>query len=51
MSAGRFRQPPRARRETDEQATDRETVITDLMAGQYSDPFQIIAFNAAVGWS
>ena len=39
----------RAWRETDEERTDRETIITDLLDGQYSDPARVIAFNTAEG--
>ena len=38
-------------RETDPEDTDRETVIRDLLAGQYSDPVRVICFNTAEGWS
>ena len=38
-------------RETDEQATDRETLIRDLLAGEYNNPVRIVAFNTAEGWS
>jgi hypothetical protein len=41
----------RAWRETDEEDTDRETLIRDLMEGQYSHPVRIVAFNTAEGWS
>jgi hypothetical protein len=41
----------RAWRETDEDRTDRQIVITDLMTGQYSDPVRVVAFNTAEGWS
>jgi hypothetical protein len=41
----------RAWRETDEADTDRETLIRDLVEGQYSSPTRIIAFNTAEGWS
>ena len=37
--------------ETDEHWTDRETLITYLMEGQYSDPVRVVAFNTAEGWS
>src|SRR5262249_21729940 len=37
--------------ETDEERIDRETVITDLLEGQYSDPVRVVAFNTAEGWS
>jgi hypothetical protein len=38
-------------RETDEEATDREALIRDLMADQYRHPARIVAFNTAEGWS
>jgi hypothetical protein len=38
-------------RETDEDDTDRETLIRDLLDGQYSNPAWIVAFNAGEGWS
>ena len=38
-------------RETDEQDTDFETVIRDLLSGQYAYPVRIVAFNAVEGWS
>lgn len=41
----------RAWREADEDHTDRETLITDLMTGQYSNPVRVVAFNTAEGWS
>ena len=41
----------RAWPEAAEERTDRETVIRDLVAGQYSDPVRVIAFNTAEGWS
>jgi hypothetical protein len=41
----------RAWRETDEEDTDRETLIRDLMDDQYSHPARIVAFNTAEGWS
>ena len=37
--------------ETNEDAADRETLIRDLMAGQYNNPIRVVAFNAAEGWS
>ena len=37
--------------EIDEHGTDRETLIRDLMEGQYSHPTRIVAFNTAEGWS
>jgi len=41
----------RAWRETDEDSADRETVILDLLAGEYRNPVRIVAFNTAEGWS
>ena len=41
----------RAWRETDEEDTDRETLLRDLVEGQYSRPTRIIAFNTTEGWS
>jgi hypothetical protein len=41
----------RAWRETDVEHTDLETVITDLLDGQYNNPVRIISFNTAEGWS
>jgi hypothetical protein len=38
-------------READVGATDLETVITDLLDGQYPDPEKVVAFNLAEGWS
>jgi hypothetical protein len=38
-------------RETDSETTDLETVIADLMSGQYHDPRRVIAFNTAERWS
>jgi hypothetical protein len=41
----------RAWREADEERTDREVVIRDLLEGQYSDPTRVVAFNTGGGWS
>lgn len=37
-------------READSEQTDLETVIADLMAGQYNDPLRVVAFNTAERW-
>jgi hypothetical protein len=37
--------------EADAEATDLETVITDLLTGQYSSPVRAISFNTAERWS
>jgi hypothetical protein len=36
---------------TDVETTDLETVMTDLLDGQYSKPIRVVAFNTAEGWS
>ena len=41
----------RAWREADYEATDLETVIQDLLTGQYSHPIRVVAFNIAERWS
>jgi hypothetical protein len=38
-------------RETDVEATDLETVITDLLDGQYNNPVRVIGFNTSEKWS
>ena len=38
-------------RETDVNDTNLETLIEDLLDGQYSNPVRIIAFNTTEGWS
>jgi hypothetical protein len=40
----------RAWPETDDE-DDRETLIRDLLDGQYGDPVRIVSFNTAEGWS
>jgi N12 class adenine-specific DNA methylase len=37
--------------ETDVERADLETIITDLMSGQYSDPARVVAFNTAEHWA
>ncbi|MHB0784450.1 hypothetical protein [Bradyrhizobium sp. 5.13L] len=38
-------------RETDETDTDLETVLKDILSGQYAYPLRIVCFNAIEGWS
>jgi hypothetical protein len=38
-------------RETDVERADRETLIRDLVDGQYRNPVRIVAFNTTAGWS
>ena len=37
--------------ETDVERTDLETVITDLMSGQFNDPVRVVAFNTLEHWA
>ena len=37
--------------ETDADNADRETLIRDLVEGQYRQPVRIVAFNTTEGWS
>lgn len=41
----------RAWRETGVEDTDVQTVITDLLDGQYNNPVRVVGFNTAEGWS
>jgi len=38
-------------RETDEADTDLETVLQDIISGQYAYPVRIVCFNPVEGWS
>ena len=38
-------------RESDMETTDLETVITDLLAGEYKNPLRVVGFNTAEGWA
>jgi hypothetical protein len=38
-------------REVNVDATDLEAVISGLIAGQYSDPIRVVAFNTAEHWA
>ena len=38
-------------RETGADGTDRETLIRDLVDGEYRHPVRIVAFNTTDGWS
>jgi hypothetical protein len=46
-----FGRKGRAYREADVETADLETVITDLLGGQYNNPIRVVAFNTAEGWS
>ena len=38
-------------REVDAETTDLETIVTDMLDCQYSNPVRVIAFNTAERWS
>ncbi len=38
-------------READFETTDLETVVADVLSGQYNRPHRVVAFNVAQGWS
>jgi hypothetical protein len=46
-----FSRHGRVFRETEVERTDLETVIADLVSGQYNDPVRIVAFNTAEHWA
>jgi hypothetical protein len=37
--------------EADSNATNLETMLADMLAGQHSNPIRVIAFNVSEGWS
>ena len=41
----------RAYRETDEEASDRDTIVRNLISGEYKKPVRVVAFNTAEGWA
>jgi hypothetical protein len=41
----------RAWREADYETADFETVIQDLLTGEYKNPIRVVAFNTAERWS
>lgn len=41
----------RSWRETDVENTDLETVILDMLEGQYKSPVRVVSFNTAEKWS
>jgi len=40
-----------AYRETDPSEADRQTILSNLISGQYRCPLRIVAFNTTQGWS
>nr|QDP21192.1 hypothetical protein FNV92_03000 [Bradyrhizobium cosmicum] len=51
LVADDFGRAGRAWREADLETTDLETVINDLIAGEYRRPIKVIAFNTSERWS
>src|ERR1700712_1879675 len=51
LVADDFGKPGRAWVEADYETTDLETVIQDLLTGQYKDPIRVVAFNTVERWS
>ena len=51
LVADDFGQIGRVWRESDYDATDLETVIQDLLSGEYRNPIRVVAFNTAERWS
>jgi hypothetical protein len=46
-----FGRQGRVWREADVERTDLDTVIGDLFAGQFNDPWTVVAFNVAEHWA
>jgi len=40
-----------AYRETDEASCDQQSVVDDLLTGQFENPIRVVAFNTSEGWS
>jgi hypothetical protein len=38
-------------RETDETEADLDSVVDDIISGQFENPKRIVAFNTATGWA
>jgi hypothetical protein len=47
----RFGELGSAYRETEVERTDVETIIGDLISGQFNDPIRVVAFNTLEHWS
>jgi hypothetical protein len=41
----------RAYREVDENEADKETLIRNMLSGEYEKPVRVVAFNTSEGWS
>ena len=51
LVADNFGRAGNAWREADLETADLETVIQDLMAGEYKRPMKVVAFNTSERWS
>ena len=47
----RFRAGANIYREAELERTDLETIIGDLMSGQFNDPIRVVAFNTLEHWA
>ena len=47
----RIGRPGSVCREIEVERTDLETIITDLLSGQFNDPIRVVAFNTLEHWS
>ena len=47
----RFGGPDRPYRETEVERPDLESTVADLLAGRFSDPTRVVAFNTLEHWS
>ena len=51
LVADDFGKPGRAWLQAEYERTDLETVIHDLLTGQYNNPIRVVGFNTAERWS
>jgi hypothetical protein len=47
----RFKSLGSVYRQTEVERTDIETIISDLLTGQFNDPIRVVAFNTLEHWS
>jgi hypothetical protein len=47
----RFRAAGSVYRETEVERADIETILADLMSGQFNDPIRVVAFNTLEHWA
>jgi hypothetical protein len=46
-----FGKAGRVYRETDEQGASLDSVVDDLLTGQFNNPLRVVAFNTSEAWS